>query len=1438
MILLDVLVYLLIIIFILSILLSLPDHAKSFFKRKHLWDKTNKKGLIILIFCLLLAFFVSIRFNAFNNIQNHIVNRIIKTCNFAIHKFGVYPLYYFVSFFIDIENTNIDRYISNESKTFINISYETIFPPNILSFYKKNIKDKSAKISSFIHFNQLRVFITEKFNNLIQFFSKQPIFFKAKPFFLPIAKIFSVLLFLFNIYFITEHYVISSMITFPFSVSFNFCRIAFYIAGLFYDRYVIILLYISIVSYNSKEKFINELVCFIIFFIILAIIGSLNNRIRNLFKRKHIIQRMNKLLFVVFILAFCSLFCLLVIIKFIAFSNIQKHFPCQVVKACNFAYHKFGAYPLYKFSNFFINIENTSIDQYISSESKRFIEFSKKEEKQRNLKIFNFNLNENKAFIKAKDAANSFNKNYISPSLNKTKKAVSSFNEKYINSKLNQTKIFIDSFNSNYVKPKLNQTKTKIKEINEKYINPKINETKKAFRHINIKYINPTLNKTKNTIKSLSSKYISPAVNKAKIYILTFYTKYINPQYIKSKEISISIYQTQILPHYLKLKTIVTPYYNKYIGPKVNTIINWLSIFNITKYKYYKRFRQFMTDAFNQITQYLTQKSLFNKLKPTLISISKIITILTLLFNIYILFEFNVVSSVVLLPLVFIFYISRFIWLFLKIFITFAVYIFAYFMIKLPLVIFNDIIGLMKTCCIPETAMKYYELINQMPIVVGDNRYPTEMVKYKPKFWEDPSIYDSPLYSDLHPPIFCESYEMMDQILENIYKVPDDLTYCLGGKNVIKRYSQLVTSALRQKNSLQISNFGNEKIYAIIRCPLDLGFQRNQHPNSLYNLVRERKVKIVFITMGSVYIKIKNIISSIINFFFPKGSVVDLPYGQQPVYIKTEWSGTLKPGEEAECHLNWQCMCDFDHGPRNDPRLTPFIIAGPEDLCEHYYWPKVQPNNSLRLSKTNELWDMNPEINSLGTPLLKDVNGWNYPDANNGGLIDPELFDMLNKNCDKKIVNIYGVSRSFNGQIEFGAYRSSIQSGIVAQLEDRTYICLEKSTSNYWNGGACQIDVQTGKFEFDNEEYVKEWTKHFTNNSCCGSLIAGMRTDPNNNSSQDSRQHLMSELGEYVPAPSKSQIFVDGLHDLANDISTTLHKYTDDIPFIFYFVPVVGPILTGIDCVKLALDFTGENLEDFVISGILYGLGGTAIGVGMKQLGKVWNAGKDLVKGVTGASKKFKNDVSHAKKQYDHVKAQSNNKAATANDLSNARKQFWNDTKNATKEFGQQTGNAIKQFGKDSFDIGKEFTNDTVKGIINYGKDGVQACINGVKKSYYKAGEIKNDFVDAGCKFGNRTINAGKDLKSNLSRAVNEKKGLEMNKEIGKSVLKYGKDNVQACWELTKDIAKMGGKYSKQAVVSVGKGIKDTFVGDFNKLKAGWDHVTNKLKQNEEINKK
>lgn len=734
MILLDVLVYLLIIIFILSILLSLPDHAKSFFKRKHLWDKTNKKALIILIFCLLLAFFVSIRFNAFNNIQNHSVNRINKTCNFAIHKFGVYPLYYFVSFFIDIENTSIDRYISNESKTFINISFETIFPPNILSFYKKNIKDKSAKISSFIHFNQLRVFITEKFNNLIQFFSKQPIFFKAKPFFLPIAKIFSVLLFLFNIYFIAEHHVISSILTFPFSVTFNFCRIAFYIVG---------------------------------------------------------------------------------------------------------------------------------------------------------------------------------------------------------------------------------------------------------------------------------------------------------------------------LPHYLKLKTIVTPFYNKYIGPKVNKIINWLSIFNITKYKYYKRFRQFMTDAFNQITQYLTQKSLFNKLKPTLISISKIITILTLLFNIYILFEFNVVSSIVLLPFVFVFYISRFIWLFLKIFVTFAVYIFVYFMIKLPLVIFNDIIGLLKTCCIPETAMKYYELINQMPIVVGDNRYPTEMVKYKPKFWGDPSIYDSPLYSDLHPPIFCESYEMMDQILENIYKVPDDLTYCLGGKNVIKRYSQLVTSALRQKNGLPISDFGNEKIYAIIRCPLDLGFQRNQHPNSLYNLVRERKVKIVFITMGSVYIKIKNIISSIINFFFPKGSVVDLPYGQQPVYIKTEWSGTLKPGEEAECHLNWQCMCDFDHGPSNDPRLTPFIIAGPEDLCEHYYWPKVQPNNSLRLSKTNELWDMNPEIPSLGTPLLKDVNGWNYPDAKNGGLIDPELFDMLNKNCDKKIVNIYGVSRSFNGQIEFGAYRSSIQSGIVAQLEDGTYICLEKSTSNY-----------------------------------------------------------------------------------------------------------------------------------------------------------------------------------------------------------------------------------------------------------------------------------------------------------------------------------------------------------------------------------------------------
>lgn len=106
------------------------------------------------------------------------------------------------------------------------------------------------------------------------------------------------------------------------------------------------------------------------------------------------------------------------------------------------------------------------------------------------------------------------------------------------------------------------------------------------------------------------------------------------------------------------------------------------------------------------------------------------------------------------------------------------------------------------------------------------------MTKVQEIFLENPSIYDSPLYSDIYPPIRCSSEEERNILLHNMYKVPPHLQNDLGGERAIVAYSDKVSLSLNDRG-------------IVIRSPFDLGFQRNQDPDSLYNLVKTDQIEII-----------------------------------------------------------------------------------------------------------------------------------------------------------------------------------------------------------------------------------------------------------------------------------------------------------------------------------------------------------------------------------------------------------------------------------------------------------------------------------------------------------------------------------------------------------------------------------------------------------------
>ena len=149
------------------------------------------------------------------------------------------------------------------------------------------------------------------------------------------------------------------------------------------------------------------------------------------------------------------------------------------------------------------------------------------------------------------------------------------------------------------------------------------------------------------------------------------------------------------------------------------------------------------------------------------------------------------------------------------------------------------------------------------------------MFEYRSDYLKDPSIYNSPLYADFHYPILCHDQQEYESILHYIYIVPEKLNKILGGQITIQILSKLVNDELKKQNLYNGNDF-------TIRCPIDLGIFRNIHPDSLFNLVKMEKIKIMNFCSNPFIITVKNITKKKIKIYFPKGSIIESIENKEP----------------------------------------------------------------------------------------------------------------------------------------------------------------------------------------------------------------------------------------------------------------------------------------------------------------------------------------------------------------------------------------------------------------------------------------------------------------------------------------------------------------------------------------------------------------------------
>lgn len=250
-----------------------------------------------------------------------------------------------------------------------------------------------------------------------------------------------------------------------------------------------------------------------------------------------------------------------------------------------------------------------------------------------------------------------------------------------------------------------------------------------------------------------------------------------------------------------------------------------------------------------------------------------------------------------------------------------------------------------KTLNPPRT---YADYLSSFPKLKDRSFGPPELFIENKNYLDDPSLYDSPDYSDYHYPIQFKNEKELQDAIDNTYIVPEKLSHILGGKRLISIYNKLLNKRLKEKN--------------VLHSPIDFSFQRCQHQSCLFNLIKTGKIQILEISDNSLFLRLKNICNYPIFFIYPSGSILDVPTNKQPIFITQEWSGIIFPGEEISQHLKWNLMYEEHSGLINDIKLTPFFIIESSLLTEEK-WNKFQSDHQNTFLS-----------GSLSLPFLNDPN--------------------------------------------------------------------------------------------------------------------------------------------------------------------------------------------------------------------------------------------------------------------------------------------------------------------------------------------------------------------------------------------------------------------------------------------------------------------------------
>lgn len=412
------------------------------------------------------------------------------------------------------------------------------------------------------------------------------------------------------------------------------------------------------------------------------------------------------------------------------------------------------------------------------------------------------------------------------------------------------------------------------------------------------------------------------------------------------------------------------------------------------------------------------------------------------------------------------------------------------------------------------------------------------------------SLINNPIYSDDHPPIICNNESEFLKLIKILYgdiKEEDKNNPYLGGQRFIEAYNRM------------IKNYLNEDFYSI-RSPNSLGVQRDTDPNCLFNLVKNGTFKIsnIYRDGGNVNIVVQNNTCNIIPFVVHRGTVIDLPVGQQPMFIAFPFNGQLAPNGTCIIPLFWHCMYDTAHEPTSGFKLSPFIYVVPDNLDfgnKHYstvWWDNVQPGRSGRLSETNKLWT--PQTDKPYSYVIPRPNvqansydSWDYVPTKSGGFMTGRLFHLLDRYSNKVITRLDGVvfnNREVKDENTNNVKLISNLMGLVVRIDDAdSYVLMYKDESGTWDGHLVYGNTkerEIASYSSSGDYYYIDYPSiSVPSGTLIGQLINGMRADPNVYdpvfyNSQHSRHFLLGTIGASIPNVHNGQILNSNVYNLVD----------------------------------------------------------------------------------------------------------------------------------------------------------------------------------------------------------------------------------------------------------------------------------------------------------------